>query len=151
MTWRVEGSGPRAQESGQCRQLAESACSLQQHYNVITNKLPIAVAARSKAWTVFARSDAVIVGSNPTQGMYVCVRLFYVCVILCVGSGLTTGWSLVQGVLLTVYRLGNWKKKATKAHKYCTAIEEGELTSLFLFVGRLICNLLFKTFKIFKS
>jgi hypothetical protein len=27
------------------------------------------VAAQSKAWTVFARSDAGIVGSNPTQGM----------------------------------------------------------------------------------
>jgi hypothetical protein len=30
-------------------------------------------AARSKAWTVFARSNAGIVGSNPTQGMDVCV------------------------------------------------------------------------------
>jgi hypothetical protein len=25
-----------------------------------------------------------------------------VCVVLCVGSGLATGWSLVRGVLLTV-------------------------------------------------
>jgi hypothetical protein len=30
---------------------------------------PITVAARSKTWTVFARSKAGIVGSNPTQGM----------------------------------------------------------------------------------
>jgi hypothetical protein len=36
--------------------------------------------------TVFARWNAVIVGSNPTQGMDVCV-----CVVLCVGSGLATG------------------------------------------------------------
>jgi hypothetical protein len=35
-------------------------------------------AARSKAWTVFARSKAVLMGSNPTQGMNVCVRLFCV-------------------------------------------------------------------------
>jgi hypothetical protein len=28
--------------------------------------IPVTVAKRSKAWTVFARSDAVIVGSNPT-------------------------------------------------------------------------------------
>jgi hypothetical protein len=31
------------------------------------------MAARSKAWTVFARSNAEIVGSNPTQGMDVFV------------------------------------------------------------------------------
>jgi hypothetical protein len=30
-------------------------------------------------------------GLNPTRGMDVCVRLFCVCVVLCVGSGLTTG------------------------------------------------------------
>jgi hypothetical protein len=41
--------------------------------------------------------------------MPVCVRLFCVCVVLCVGSGLATGWSPVQGVLTTVYRLRNWK------------------------------------------
>jgi hypothetical protein len=64
--------------------------------------LPVTVAAWSKAWTVFARSDAGIVDLNPTQGMDVCVRLFCVCVILCLGSGLATGWSLVQGVLPSV-------------------------------------------------
>jgi hypothetical protein len=41
--------------------------------------------------------------------MDVCARLFCVCVVLCVGSGLATGWSPVQGVLSTLYRLGNWK------------------------------------------
>jgi hypothetical protein len=39
---------------------------------------PITVAARSQAWTVFVRSNTVIVGSNPTRGMDVCVRLFCV-------------------------------------------------------------------------
>jgi hypothetical protein len=34
---------------------------------------PIAVAARSKARTVFARSNTEIVSSNPTGGMDVCV------------------------------------------------------------------------------
>jgi hypothetical protein len=33
------------------------------------NTLPVTVAERSKACTVFARSEAGIVGSNPTQGM----------------------------------------------------------------------------------
>jgi hypothetical protein len=35
--------------------------------------MPITVAARSKAWTVFARSNAGIVVSNPTRGMDVCL------------------------------------------------------------------------------
>jgi hypothetical protein len=34
---------------------------------------PITMAARSKAWTELARSNTWIVGSNPTQGMDVCV------------------------------------------------------------------------------
>jgi hypothetical protein len=54
--------------------------------------MPITVAALSKAWTVFARSNAGIVGSNPTRGMDVCVCVYSVfCVVLCVGSGLATG------------------------------------------------------------
>jgi hypothetical protein len=69
-----------------------------------------AVAARSKAWTVFARSNTGIVGSNRTPGIHVCVLLFCVCVILCVGSGLATGWSPVQEVLPTVYRITKLKK-----------------------------------------
>jgi hypothetical protein len=32
----------------------------------------------------------------------VCMHLFCVSVVLCFGSGLATGWSLVQGVLLSV-------------------------------------------------
>jgi hypothetical protein len=63
---------------------------------------PITVAAWSKAWTVFAGSNAGIVGSNPTQDMDVYVRLFCVCVVLCIGSGLATGWFPFQGVLPTV-------------------------------------------------
>jgi hypothetical protein len=31
----------------------------------------------------------------------VCMRLFCVCVVMCFGSGLATGWSLVEGVLST--------------------------------------------------
>jgi hypothetical protein len=41
---------------------------------------PVTVAALSKAWTLFARSDARIVGSNPTQDMIVwCVHAFILC------------------------------------------------------------------------
>jgi hypothetical protein len=39
---------------------------------------------------------------TPTKVTDVCVRLFCVCVVLCVGSGLATGSSPVQGVLPSV-------------------------------------------------
>jgi hypothetical protein len=51
---------------------------------------PTTAAARSKAGTVFVRSNTGVMGSNPTRGMDVCVRLFYVFVVY-VGSGLATG------------------------------------------------------------
>jgi hypothetical protein len=56
-------------------------------------------------------SNAAIVGSNPTQVIDVCVRLFCVYVVLCVGSGLATGLSPVQEVLQTVYRIKKVKKQ----------------------------------------
>jgi hypothetical protein len=55
--------------------------------------VPMTVSAWSKGWTVFARSNTEIVGSNPTQGIYMCVCVYFV--FLCVGSGLVTGWSPV--------------------------------------------------------
>jgi hypothetical protein len=72
---------------------------------------PISVTVRSKAWTVFARSNAGIVGSNPTQGMDVYERLFCFCFVLCVGIGLATGWSPVQGILPSVYKIKKLKKR----------------------------------------
>jgi hypothetical protein len=45
--------------------------------------LPVTVASRSEAWNVFARMNTGIVGSNPTRGMDVCLRLFCLCVVLC--------------------------------------------------------------------
>jgi hypothetical protein len=47
----------------------------------------ITVTAQSKAWNVFARPNAGIVGSNPTQGMDVCLH-YFVFVLSCVGSAL---------------------------------------------------------------
>jgi hypothetical protein len=72
---------------------------------------PITVAARSRASTVFARSNTGIGGSNPTLGMDVCVRLFCVCAVLCAGSGLAMGCSPVQGVLPTVKEIKKLKKR----------------------------------------
>jgi hypothetical protein len=47
------------------------------YINYITVKLSLSVpmAKRSKASTVFGRSNIGIAGSNPSQGMDVCLRL----------------------------------------------------------------------------
>jgi intracellular sulfur oxidation DsrE/DsrF family protein len=45
---------------------------------------PITVVARSKALIAFVRSNTGVVGSNPAQGMDVCVCDFSVFVLLCV-------------------------------------------------------------------
>jgi hypothetical protein len=74
-------------------------------------KLPIPVTSHSKAWTFFARSNARIVGSSPSRGMDICLRLTCVCVVLFVGSCLATGWCPVQGVLPNVYRIKKLKKR----------------------------------------
>jgi hypothetical protein len=63
---------------------------------------PTTVAARSKAWNVFALWSTGIVDSNPIRGMDACVRLFCVCVVLCLGRGLATSVSLAQGALPSV-------------------------------------------------
>jgi hypothetical protein len=46
--------------------------------------IPITVAVRSKALTVFARWNVWIVVSNPTQSMDVCVCVYSVFVLCCV-------------------------------------------------------------------
>jgi hypothetical protein len=50
----------------------------------LTTVGPVTVAERSKARTVFARSEAEIGGSNPTQGMDVGVCVNSVFVLSCV-------------------------------------------------------------------
>jgi hypothetical protein len=72
-------------------------CGLYYILHFLKQLPPITVAALSKAWNVFARSNTGNGGSNPPQGMDVIV-----CVVLCIGSGLETGLSLVQGVLPSV-------------------------------------------------
>jgi hypothetical protein len=80
--------------------------------------MPITVAARSKAWNVFARWNAEIVGSNATRRMDAYVRLFCVCFVVCVGSGHATGWSPVQGVVPIMYRLRN--SRSCQSPQGCT-------------------------------
>jgi hypothetical protein len=58
---------------------------------MLSAAVPITVAARSKALTVVALSNAGIVGLNATQGMDVCVCVYSVCVALRGASGLAKG------------------------------------------------------------
>jgi hypothetical protein len=45
---------------------------------MLSQQLEITVAASSKAWTVLARSNTDIVGSNPTRSMDVCTFILFV-------------------------------------------------------------------------
>jgi hypothetical protein len=93
---------------------------------------PITVAARSKAWTLFVRCNTEIVGSNPSGSMDVCLRLFCVCV-LCVGSGLATDWSPVQGVLPATYRTRKTEKQAKTQQKGCRALESPAFCQILIY------------------
>jgi hypothetical protein len=81
----------------------------------------ITVASLSKEWTVFACSNTGIVGSNSTQGMDGCVYSAFL--LSCVGCGLATDWSPVQGALPTVLGLGNWSE--TKRFHGCPMLQSG--------------------------
>jgi hypothetical protein len=52
---------------------------------------PTTVAEQCEAQTVFSRSNAGIVGSNPTQSHGCICVFFYVFVVVCVARGLATG------------------------------------------------------------
>jgi hypothetical protein len=83
---------------------------------------PITMAAQSEAGTVFARSNAGIVGSNPTQGMGVGVRLFCVCVVLCVVAALRRDDHPSKESYRLCIGLRNWKIGQSQT-KGCRAIE----------------------------
>jgi hypothetical protein len=65
----------------------------------------------SRSWFYY-RNNIMYVDQSGRAfwGMYVSSRLFYVLAVLCVGSGLATGWSAVQRVLPTVYRITKLSK-----------------------------------------
>jgi hypothetical protein len=85
-----------------------SASGATVNFYFVASWVPITVAALCKAWTVFTYSNTGIVVSNSTRGVDASVSLFCICVVLWEGRGLATGWSPVQGVLPTVYKLRNW-------------------------------------------
>jgi hypothetical protein len=86
--------------------------------------VPVRVAERSKAeLSSFARTLWSWVRIPLTAWMFgVYMRLFCICAVLCLCSGLATSWSVVQGVLPIVNRSGNWK--GAGVHKGCRAIKK---------------------------
>jgi hypothetical protein len=76
-------------------------------------EIPITAATRCETWTVSAHSNTGISGSNLTRDMDVWMRFFCLRTVLCVGRGLMTGWSSLQGVISTIYKY----KKLIKASK----------------------------------
>jgi hypothetical protein len=72
---------------------------------------------------VFALSNTGIVDSNPTQGTDIFLRLFCVCIVLCVGNGLATDWSLVESYRLSV-RLRNWSETKRFTDVLCSKWEQ---------------------------
>jgi hypothetical protein len=91
--------------------------------------LPITVAARSEAWTVFACSNTGIVRSNPTRGMDVCLPLLCLCCHVKVAA-------LRQNdppskVSYRYIGLRNWK--SGQGPKGCTAIERERGGEILIF------------------
>jgi hypothetical protein len=80
---------------------------------VVINYTPITVAERSKARIVFAYSNNRVVISNPTRRMDICLSLFYICAVLCVGRSPATGWSLCLYITWTP-----WLESASKLYRH---------------------------------
>jgi hypothetical protein len=66
--------------------------------------------------------------SHTMHGCLVCVCVYSVCVVLCLGRGHATSWSLVQGVLPSVKWLWNWKVEA-RAHGAAEPVKQKFLES----------------------
>jgi hypothetical protein len=84
--------------------------------------MQITVAARSKAWNVFARSNCGTVGSNPTQGMDVGVSVYSVFVLSCEGSGCDSR-PRSPTVCAERNKLRNWRR-GQGTTKGCRATDE---------------------------
>jgi hypothetical protein len=79
-------SGLKIIDHGNPDNNCESHCKFEKEFKRVTT-----MAAWSEAGNAIHHPNTWIVGSNPTRGMDICVCLFCVCVVLCVGSGVATG------------------------------------------------------------
>jgi hypothetical protein len=78
---------------------------------------PIMAAAQSKAWTVFAPSNGGIVGSNPTQSMDVCVCVYSVFVLSCVGLAALRRADLSSNESYRLYKKDNETEEDARPDK----------------------------------
>jgi hypothetical protein len=95
--------------------------------------IPMTVAARLKPWTIFALSNSGFLGWNPTQRVDVCVRLFCVCVVLCVGGDLVMDWS-------PMYRIEKLNNGQGPTKDYRAIIILALIVVCFARVARLACS-----------
>jgi hypothetical protein len=91
------------------------------NYDSLTEYMPITVAARSTALPV---STSRTLGSRVRIPFKVCIIVCLFCVY--VSSGLATGWSPIQGILLTVLRLRNSSETKRFTDALCSKWEEQE-------------------------
>jgi hypothetical protein len=78
------------------------------------------------------------------------VRLFCVCVVVCVGSGLAKGWSPVQGVLPTVCRFKKLRKRPRSEGLYShkekeILVEDSHVIRDFVHISKLFLSPLAST------
>jgi hypothetical protein len=64
----------------------------------------------------------------------VCMRLFCVCVVLCVGSGLATGWSLAQGVIHSLKMITELNKEARAPNGVEEPLKKKIITFVYNFI-----------------
>jgi hypothetical protein len=64
----------------------------------------------------------------PHKEIDVCACLFCVCVVLCAGRSLVTGWSPVQGVIPTACTIKKLKKRPRSEKKGCRAVARYDLS-----------------------
>jgi hypothetical protein len=105
-----------------CCQSVPCYCKVSVKYDTI---LLITVAARSKVWTVFARSNAGIVGSNPTQRHGYCLCVYSVCMLsrVRVAALRRADHSSKQSYRLCKKDYGNWRRGQGPT-KGCRATDE---------------------------
>jgi hypothetical protein len=86
--------------------------SKQESYSYIlkSSDRPIAMAARSR-YEVSSPAPTLRSWVRITPKAWMAVCIYSVCVVLCVGSSLAMGWSPVQGVVPTVYRIRKLNKR----------------------------------------
>jgi hypothetical protein len=83
----------------------------------------LSLAARSKAWTAFARSNTGVMGSNSTRGMDVCV--YSVFVLSCVKvAALRQAHGTSKESYGMCTGLRNWIKSGEDPTKCCRSIDE---------------------------